>query len=66
LLKDGNGRQVGCEFVFFKALIVDRGEEERAVGYISSLFLFSCLQFYGVFYSYRRGESRVWRFFIKK
>jgi hypothetical protein len=29
--------------LFFKALIVDGGEEQRGMGYISSLFLFSCL-----------------------
>jgi hypothetical protein len=29
--------------LFFKTLIVDGGEEEKGVGYISSLFLFSCL-----------------------
>jgi hypothetical protein len=29
--------------LFLKALIVDGGEEEKGVVYISSLFLFSCL-----------------------
>jgi hypothetical protein len=36
--KDGLGVSL-----FFKALIVDGGEEEKGVFYISSLFLFSCL-----------------------
>ncbi len=36
--KDGLGVSL-----FFKALIVDGGEEEKGLVYISSLFLFSCL-----------------------
>ncbi len=36
--KDGLGVSL-----FFKALIVDGGEEEKGVVYISSLFSFSCL-----------------------
>jgi hypothetical protein len=39
LLKDGNGRWVGCGF-FFKALIVDGG---KGHGLYFFIFLFSCL-----------------------
>jgi hypothetical protein len=35
--------------LFFKALIVDGGEEQRGVGYISSLFYFHVCKFLGSF-----------------
>ncbi len=63
LLKDGNGRWIGCEFYFFKALIVDGGEGHGLRFF--SFFKFHC-NFLESFTLKGGRESGVWGSFIKK
>jgi hypothetical protein len=59
LLKDGNGRWIGCKFYLFKALIVDGGEGHGL--YFFSFLKFHC-NFLESFILKGARESGVWGF----
>ncbi len=64
-LKDGNGRWVGCEFVFFKALIVDGGEEERGFFIFFHFFIFMFVIFWGLLLIKEGGKWAMALFYLK-
>ncbi len=52
--------------LFFKALIVDGGEEERGVGYLSSLFFyFHVCKFFGLLLIKEGGNWGLAFFYLK-